>query len=428
MAGTQTPDIQALLLYGLACRDMKGGRPSRLEAKALVNLIRAQDRLGSVALSCLTLCAAQYGFEDEAAGLAAQLRARAVRGRDCYGQDSAYWKGSDIPGTVPADEVENTAMAVLALEAVGGPHGELVVEGLRTIFSRAVEARWDGPRETALCLFALRDYSAGSLETDLAAVSVAKKNGEPVARYDSAAEKLPLPPPAARVDFCRDSSAVSLARTSGASPVFATLSADAVPPGDISGEICPDTPPALTEENPAEIPAASNIDGVVVSRTFLRVVQVPTLLRGFDEKIVEVGHGGVFKTGERIEEVIVIDTGRTIPEAVIEEDMPGFVSWHPSAPGEDSLLCRDNPALRPGHTASFSAPGVFRLALENLPPGRWEIRIPMRVDYEGAFVVPPARLRVPEKSSLAASSETLRVRCEGAAPETGAADASQPSK
>ncbi|HNX05432.1 MAG TPA: alpha-2-macroglobulin family protein, partial [Opitutales bacterium] len=396
VAGTQPPDMQVLLLYGLASRDLKGARPSRLEARALVSLMRIQDRLSPMALSCLTLCAAQYGFGDEASGLAAALRARAVRSRDSRGEGVAHWPCSALFGSVPAGEGECTAMAVLALVAVDGSRGELVQDGLRYIFSRAENFAWDGPRETTLCTLALRDYSAHSLETDIAATCLVGAAGNTPERYDAASEKQPaLPTVRPLPDSGGDSGRISadIVRSSGQSPLFVSLSADQTHPSDSGAE--------------------SGLDGTRISRSFLRVVQVPTLLRGFDEKIVELEPGSILRVGERIETVIVVDTKRTIPEAVIIQPMPGFVTWHPSA-SDTSVVNLDNSSQMPGFVASFSTTDEFKLGIENLPPGRWEIRIPMRVDFEGDFAVPPALIRIPQKASLSASGGLMKVRCEGA--------------
>jgi hypothetical protein len=388
-----SPDVQALLLYALAGRDLQISRPSRLEAKALVNLMRMQEKLGSLALSALTLCAVQYGFDDEAAQLASALRARAVIGAGSSGRSEAYWEDSGVFGGVPASRVEVTSMAVLALLSVHGSGDEIVPMGLSCLYSASRAQHWDGSRETVLALLAFRDVAMDSLETDVRASCVVSSGGKPLATYDSARENRPGLPDAIALPVAADAGVtVSIGRAAGGSPVYATVVAER----RLSG-------------NP---PAFSRLPGVEMSRKILRVTQVPTLLRGFDEKVVETDSSTILKVGERVEIVILIDVARTLPRAIIEQPIPGFSTLHPLPYSGTGLSCPANPSLAPGFIASLSREGVFRLGVENLPAGRWEIRIPLRVDFPGVYAAAPAILRVPQRDEACASTSAQRIRCE----------------
>ncbi len=387
------PDVQVLLLYALAGRDLQISRPSRLEARALVNLMRMQEKLGSLALSALTLCAVQYGFDDEAAQLASALRARAVIGAGSFGRNEAYWEDPGVFGGVSASRVEVTSMAVMALLSVRGSADEAVSMGLCCLYSASRSQHWDGSRETVLALLAFREVAMDSLETDVRASCVISSGGRPLGTYDSARENRPGLPDAIELPVATDAGVtVSIGRAAGNSPVYATMVAR-----------------RRLSENP---PTFSHIPGVEMNRKILRVTQVPTLLRGFDEKVVEADPSTTLKVGERVEIVIAIDIARNLQRAIIEQPIPGFSTLHPLPNSGTGFSCPANPSLAPGFIASLSRDGVFRLGVENLPAGRWEIRIPLRVDFPGMYAVPSATLRIPQRDESCAATAALRIRCE----------------
>jgi len=76
-------------------------------------------------------------------------------------------------------------------------------------------------------------------------------------------------------------------------------------------------------ENP---PTFSHIPGVEMNRKILRVTQVPTLLRGFDEKVVEADPSTTLKVGDRVEIVIAIDHANPVfpPCIPCPIRVPGF--------------------------------------------------------------------------------------------------------
>jgi hypothetical protein len=392
VAETQPADLRVMLLFGLASRELGQTRPSRLEARALVNLIRVEDELSPFALACLALSAKQYGFDDESAEIAARIRSRVVLEENEHGDTTAHWKHADIPGAVSASEVESTAMSVLALVSADGPKDALVEQAVRFIYENSQDGHWDGPRETSLCLLALRDLSSFSSETDLSATCAIVANGKNIGGYDLSADVKVEPPSWSKVDIgdAHTLPAISISRINGDSRVFASLRAVYNCGIATSGW--------------------SSIPGLALTRKFYKTVLVPTLLNGADERIVEMDAKDPVLVGDRLDALITIVTSGDVRSLMVELQRPTFASWRNQSVNA-SVACVSDVNKKPGRMLTTYADGTLAISFEKLPAGTWEIRYPVRVDYAGEFTTPSAKAWVTQRPSLSAESDMLRVKC-----------------
>jgi len=393
VAGTLPADMQVLLLMGLASRELGQTRPSRLEARVLVNLIRGQDRLSPFALACLTMCAKQYGFDEEAQAMTRKIKATAIV--EPGTPPAAHWNGSETYSAQAASEVESTAMSALAIIATEGTSGPILEQAVRYIFSKSTDGHWDGPRETALCILALRDLASASGETDIGARCEIAVDGKTIGAYNYAQDfalsapvwnEVTIPP-------LTQGSAIEVRRLDGISPVFFSVEMD-------SGA-------GKTSD------ASSTLDGVKLTREYLRSVQVPTLLNGYDEEIVPLGPDSALKVGERVEVVMTLTLDRAVPRLMLVEPRASFVATrsHERAP-EAVIACLDSPGLKPARLEFEQSPDALVACMEGMPAGRWEIRYPLRVDYEGEFIAPPAVACLPQRPAQNASSGYRTIKCE----------------
>ncbi len=400
VSGTHGPDMQVLLLTGLATRELGQTRPSRLEARVMVNLMRSKDRLSPFALACLTLCARQYGFNEEAADLTAQLRRLAVPSTDrISGQATLHWKGSDIPGAVPASDVEATAMSALALLTGGSGYAADLDKAIRHVFGKSINGHWDGPRETALCVFMFRDTAAITGETDLSA-RIQLFIGDALAGTYDYAKDFKLSVPEWNALSASDTSAEDAATTlqvrkaGGQSPVFFSLNR------------------SMRDESPS-LPSSS-LPGASLERSYLRSIQVPTLLNGFVEEILPMKEDSPLRVGERIEVLLRLKLDAPMPRLIIVEPRPSFATHrHNEKATTLNLTNASAPESKPARMAISHSADSLVICLEYIPAGEWELRYPLRVDYEGVFIAPEAAAFPPQRPSIRATSGWTLIRSTG---------------
>jgi hypothetical protein len=394
--GRQPDDVQAMLLMAIASRDLTQTRPSRLEARALTSLMRAQERLSPVALACLALCAKQYGFDEEAAKMIESLRASAILDTAVPGRESAHWESSGAIGGTPVSTVESTALACLAIVAVEGPDSELLQMALRHMVANCTDGHWDGPRETALCILALRDIASYSGETDIGARCELFLGNESIATYDHEVNYALTVPTWTRIPSLAVAGrrTLTLRRTSGNAPVFLLVSSD------------------NNNLDRALVPASSAMEHLTVGRRYLRTRQVPTLLNGYDEEIVEIRDGDTLECGQQIEVEITIKAESDIPRLLLEEPQPAFAAYPSTDPSSRSRIsCIDGDGRSPGKIVMENTPEGILASIENLPAGTWSIRYRMTVRFEGEFAVPAARVCLPQRPSQFAATSAHRLRC-----------------
>ncbi|MBN1403948.1 MAG: hypothetical protein JW942_05720 [Opitutales bacterium] len=393
LSGQQDLDTQVLLLYGLASRELGQTRPSRLEARALVNLIRSKEKLSPFALACLTICASQYGFEEEAQSLGELLKSQAVTETDSSGHTMLYWKGSAVQSAVSASDVESTAVGALAMLASEGPTSETLEQAMRFIYSNLKGSSWDGPRETALCILAFRDFAAFTKETDNSARCELRIGDTLLCDYDYGRDfRLGAPEQKQHVLTAGDLEIgkISIVRKEGESPVFFSIG---------------------TNNSLISAESFSTLDGARVSRSYMRNVQVPTLLNGYDEEIMPLGPEDSLRSGERIEVVITLELDADMPRLMLVEPRPSFSAARPHERFEVRMVNLSNAELAPKTVEFDHSAESMIVCIENIPAGQWEIRYPLRVDFEGSFLAPSAELFIPQRPSQKAVSGWRIVQC-----------------
>ena len=404
------PQLRAWILHALSARyeATEAGRPTPREAAAFLDLMRGRADLGAYGQAMLALVAARFGFEEDARLLLRNLRtsvrieeqpdasALTAAGRQGtlrtahWGRAREWWNWWRSP-------VEATAFALQAMLIVD-PSNELIVPAMNWLTRNRTAARWNHTRDTAVAVLALTEYlrMSGELESDLDAEI--RVNGDtvrrvsiPLSRVIEGARATTVPPSMLR----EGTNTIEIIRRSGDGPVYYRV--------DTKAFI--DAPP---------VAAAGN--ELFVSREFYRVREIPTLLRGFRDRLEPLGTGGRVAVGERIEAVLVLEAKTDLEYLVVEdfraagiETVQIFSGERVAAREVDPVLYSEltpeeralgltegwgsrNPYIRRTVTTYqeiHERGGVF--FIDRLPEGTWEIRYRLRAETPGRFEVLPGR-------------------------------------
>ncbi len=404
------PPLRAWILHALSARyePAEAGRPTTHEAAAFLDLMRERAGLGAYGQAMLALVAARFGFEEDARLLLRNLRnsvrleehpdASAMTGGGRQGTlQTAHWGRAREWWTWWRSPVEATAFALQAMLLVE-PSNELVVPAMNWLTRNRTAARWDHTRDTSVAVLALTDYlrMSGELESDLDAEI--RVNGEhlqrvsiPLSRVLEGARTTTVPNA-----MLRDgTNTVEIIRRSGDGPVYFRV----------------DTKTHI--ESPPVEPAGNEL---FISREFYRVREIPTLLRGFRDRLEPLAAGGKVAVGERIEAVLLLEAKTDLEYLVVEdfraagiETVQIFSGERVAARGVDPVLYAEltpgeralglteawggrNPYLRRTVTTYqeiHERGGVF--FIDRLPEGTWEIRYRLRAETPGRFEVLPGR-------------------------------------
>jgi len=428
-------DEQAWMLHALAVHrgsspTVKEGSstiaPTQFQSKAFNNLFTNRDRLNAYTRALLALSAYNFGYHDKAKTLVenlengvkidskpdtsivqqgAQSSDPSVLATAHWGEDGFYWRWSE-------GGVEATSFVLRALLAID-PQNKLIEPVTNWLVKNRRGAQWSNTRDTAIVVLTLNDYlkKSGELQADMSYELLV--NGNSVAtKQISPADALGAPDKfEVSREFIRDgANEITIKRTSGNGPLYFSVQAN-----------------FFSLEEPIT-PAGNEI---FVRRQYFKLVNHPTLLKGFVSERVPLNDGDTVKSGERVETVITIEAKNNY-EYLLFEDLkpagleavqlrsgenlyvkeiksgalapvrtgsgPGSPSGQPAwGDGSDRVPASDRKSTLMSFNSASDFTGRTRwvyqelrdrkvaLFIDHLPEGIWQLSYEMRAESPGAF-------------------------------------------
>ena len=394
-------DGQAWMLHALAVYQANTApEVSKFQAKAFDNLWNNRDKLNAYTRSLLALSAHSFGFKDKAQTLVANLENGvkidskpdtsivqsggqssdpSVIGTAHWGEDGIYWRWSD-------GGVEATSFALRALLAID-PQNKLVEPVTNWLIKNRRGAQWSNTRDTAIVVLTLNDYlrKSGELQPVLGYELVV--NGNLIATKQVTAEDALSAPSRFAIsrEFIRDGqNEILIRRKSGTGPVYFSAQAE-----------------FFSLEEPLT-PAGNEI---FVRRQYFKLVNHPTLLKGFVSERIPLNDGDTVKSGERVETVITIEAKNNYEYLLFEDMKPAGLEAVEIRSGENlyikqlksGALNNSKKSTLMNYNQSTDFTGQSRwvyqelrdrkvaLFIDHLPEGVWQLSYEMRAESPGAF-------------------------------------------
>ena len=379
-------DAQAWMLHSLAVYHgmRKQSEIGKFQQTAFTNLWSNRDKLNAYTRALLALAAHNYGFNDQARTLVANLEngvkidsqpdVSIVQGgaqtsdpsviaTAHWGEDGIYWRWSD-------GGVEATSFALRALLAID-PKNKLIEPVTNWLIKNRRGAQWSNTRDTAIVVLTLNDYLRVSGEVQPAIGYQLLVNGTSITSKQLTADDA-LSAPSKFViprELLRDGqNEISIVRNNGTGPLYFSAAAE-----------------FFSLEEPLK-PAGNEI---FVRRQYFKLVNHATLLKGFVSEKVPLSEGETIKSGDRIEVVITIE-GKNNYEYLLFEDLkPAGLEAVQIRSGE-SLFARE---LKSSGGFTSRARWVYQelrdrkiaLFIDHLPEGIWQLSYEMRAEAPGTF-------------------------------------------
>ncbi|HTV43191.1 MAG TPA: alpha-2-macroglobulin family protein [Candidatus Sulfotelmatobacter sp.] len=413
-------DMQAFMLHALASCHPR--RINKFQRAAFNNLWKNRDQLNAYSRAMLALGAHEYGFDDRAKILVANLENGVIRddrpdqsilmGNNSsqtsssptimamahWGSEGDFWHWSD-------SGVESTAFALRALMAID-PTNRLVEPVANWLIKNRRGAQWNNTRDTAIAVLALNDYLRASGELQSDTTFKIYVNGSQVAERHISGADIFNAPSQFTVDpkLIQDTNEVRIVRTDGNGPLYFSANSS-----------------FFSTEDPIT-PAGNEI---FVKREYYKLVPRPTLLRGYVDDREPLLDGGTVQSGERIETLITVEAKNDYDYLMFEDLKPaGFEAVEVRSGGsldamelKSSAAARKFPALnrvsispmqpvqkiampmipapQPQEDSDYTGRtcGVYEelrdrqvaLFMDHLPQGVWEIRYDVRAETPGKF-------------------------------------------
>jgi len=317
-------DEQAWMLHALSVyhAPMKRQKPGQFESKAFDNLWTNRERLNAYTRALLALSAHNFGFNEQAQTLIANLengvkidnspdtsvlinqskasptnaQPSTVIGTAHWGEDGIYWRWSD-------GGVEATAFALRALLAID-PHNKLVEPVSNWLIKNRRGAQWSNTRDTAITVLAMNDNLRASGELNPEFEYELFVNGQSIASRKISSADVFNAPSRFAIDpkLIRDGqNDVRIVRRSGKGSIY--FAADAA---------------FFSLEEPVT-PAGNEI---FVKRQYYKLAARPTLLKGivYDRELLNDGE--TVKSGERVETVLTIEAKNNYEYLLFEDLKP----------------------------------------------------------------------------------------------------------
>jgi uncharacterized protein YfaS (alpha-2-macroglobulin family) len=425
-------DMQAFMLHALAAYDApsknRAGIPgSKFQMTAFDNLWKNRDQLNAYTRALLALSAHNFGFEDKAKILIANLENGVIRddrpdqsvlignnpstlnsqpstilGTAHWGNDGVYWHWSD-------GGVEATAFALRALLAID-PTNQLVEPVSNWLIKNRRGAQWNNTRDTAIVVLALNDYlrASGELHPDLAFEVYV--NGTKVADRKISGADVFNAPSTFTIDpkLIQDTNEIRIVRTSGGGPLYFAANAK-----------------FFSTEEPIT-PAGSEI---FVKREYFKLAGRQTLLKGLVYDRQPLRDGESVKSGERIECIVTVE-GKNNYEYLLFEDLKPAGFEAVEIRSGESLYAKElksgaanlkSNIQRPKSAEAEDFTGRQRwvyqelrdrqvaLFIDHLPQGVWQIRYDFRAETPGQFHALPVLGRAMYVPEIRCNSAELRV-------------------
>ena len=332
----------------------------------------------------LALSAHYYGYSDRAKTLIANLEngvkidnkpdtsivqhgAQAsdpsVMGTAHWGEDGFYWRWSD-------GGVEATSFALRALLAIDPKH-KLIEPVTNWLVKNRRGAQWSNTRDTAIVVLTLNDYLRVSGEVQSAVGYQLLVNGNPITTKQLTADEALSAPSKFAIsrELLRDGqNEISIVRKSGTGPLYFSAAAE-----------------FFSLEEPLK-PAGNEI---FVRRQYFKLVNHPTLLKGFVSERVLLKDGETIKSGDRIEVLLTVEAKNNYDYLLFEDLKPA---------GLEAVQLRSGEGV---HVRELKADGDFTgrtrwvyqelrdrkvaLFIDHLPEGVWQMSYEMRAEAPGTF-------------------------------------------
>ena len=394
-------DQQAWMLHALAAykSSSKSAEVSTFQAKAFDNLWLNRDKLNAYTRALLALSAHGFGYNDKAKTLVenlengvkldskpdvsiVQLGATSsdpsVMATAHWGADGLYWRWSE-------GGVETTAFVLRALLAID-PQNKLVEPVTNWLIKNRRGAQWTNTRDTAMVVLTLNDYLRRSGELQPSLGYQVLVNGNLVADKQITAEDALSAPSKFVVsrEFVRDgANEITLRRKNGSGPLYFS---------------------AAAEFFSLEDPVAPAGNEIFVRRQYFKLINHPTLLKGFVSERVPLNDGDTVKSGERVETVLTIESKNNYEYLLFEDLKPAGLEAVEVRSGENLYAKQlKSGALNGNKVAlmSFNAHSDFTgqmrwvyqelrdrkvaMFIDHLPEGVWQLSYEMRAESPGSF-------------------------------------------
>ena len=379
-------DGQAWMLHALAVHHgmKKESQVGKFQQTAFTNLWNNRDRLNAYTRALLALAAHHYGFSDQAKILitnlengvkidsrpdtsivqrGAQASDPSVMGTAHWGEDGLYWRWSD-------GGVEATSFALRALLAID-PKNKLIEPVTNWLIKNRRGAQWSNTRDTAIVVLTLNDYLRVSGEVQPVLGYQLLVNGTAVESKQITADDALSAPSKFEIsrELIRDGqNEISIVRKSGSGPLYFSAAAE-----------------FFSLEEPLK-PAGNEI---FVRREYFKLVNHPTLLKGFVAERVPLNDGETLKSGDRVQVVLTVEAKNNYEYLLFEDLKPGGLEAVQIRSGE-TMYVRE---MKSDGGFTGRSRWVYQelrdrkvaLFIDRLPEGVWQLTYEMRAEAPGAF-------------------------------------------
>jgi uncharacterized protein YfaS (alpha-2-macroglobulin family) len=257
--------------------------------------------------------------------------------------------------------------ALLAID----PQNKLIEPVTNWLVKNRRGAQWSNTRDTAIVVLTLNDYLRATGEVQAAMSYQLVVNGSPVAtKQITAADALSAPSKfAISRELLRDgANEISIVRNTGSGPIYFSAAAE-----------------FFSLEEPLK-PAGNEI---FVKRQYFKLVNHPTLLKGFVTERVPLNDGETVKSGDRVEVVLTVEAKNNYEYLLFEDLKPAGLEAVQIRSGE-SLYVRQ---LKSGGGFTGEQRWVYQelrdrkvaLFIDKLPQGVWQLSYEMRAEVPGQF-------------------------------------------
>jgi alpha-2-macroglobulin len=397
----QNYDAQAWMLHALAVYHAarQQAEVGKFQSVAFENLWTNRDKLNAYTRALLALSAHNFGYPDRAKTLVenlengvkidsqpdtsivqrgAQSSDPSVIGTAHWGEDGIYWRWSD-------GGVEATSFALRALLAID-PKNKLIEPVTNWLVKNRRGAQWSNTRDTAITVLTLNEYLRTSGEIQPVMGYELLVNGKSVASKRITADDALSAPSKFAIprELIRDGqNEVTIQRKSGTGPIYFS---------------------AQAEFFSLEEPLAPAGNEIFVRRQYFKLVNHPTLLKGFVSERVPLNDGETVKSGERVEVVLTIEAKNNYEYLMFEDLKPAGLEAVQIRSGENVYVRElKSGALNVKSTAlmNFKSASDFTgrtrwvyqelrdrkvaLFIDHLPEGVWQVSYEMRAEAPGAF-------------------------------------------
>ena len=379
-------DAQAWMLHALAVHHAlrKHSQAGKFQQTAFTNLWTNRDRLNAYTRALLALSAHHYGFQSQAKTLienlengvkidsrpdtsivqhGAQVSDPSVMSTAHWGEDGVYWRWSD-------GGVEATSFALRALLTID-PKNRLIEPVTNWLIKNRRGAQWSNTRDTAIVVLTLNDYLRVSGEVQPVVGYQLLVNGTPIESKQITADDALSAPSKFEIsrEFIRDGqNEISIVRKNGSGPLYFSAAAE-----------------FFSLEEPLK-PAGNEI---FVRRDYFKLVNHPTLLKGYVAERVPLKDGETVKSGDRVEVVLTVEAKNNYEYLLFEDLKPAGLEAVQIRSGETMYVKE----LKAGGGFTGRSRWVYQelrdrkvaLFIDRLPEGFWELRYEMRAEAPGAF-------------------------------------------